>query len=58
MKDKLAALWAKIVENRSVVIKSGGAVAGAVVGLIIAAILSTTEEDVLAEPLWIDETPK
>jgi hypothetical protein len=54
MKEQLAALWAKIVENKAVVIKTGGAVAGAVVGLVVAAMLSSDESTQLTDADILD----
>lgn len=49
MKEQLLALWGKVVENKDVVIRVGGAAVGAAVGLAIAAIVVNAQEDSLLE---------
>lgn len=45
MKEKLAALWAKVVDNKEIVIRVGAAVAGAVVGAAVASLVSGSQEE-------------
>lgn len=51
MKEKLAALWAKVVENKIVVIKAGVTLAGALIGAGIATLIEEVREDVLMEEM-------
>lgn len=51
MKEKLAALWAKIVEHKEVVIKVGAATVGALVGAGLATLIADISEDVLMEEM-------
>lgn len=49
MKEKLAALWAKVVANKPLVIKVGGSVAGALLGAVVASLIATAQEEALLE---------
>jgi hypothetical protein len=49
MKERLVALWGKVVENKAVVIKVGSAVAGALLGVVVAAIVENAQEDMSAQ---------
>lgn len=49
MKEQLVALWGKVVENKAVVIKVGSAVAGALLGVVVAAIVENAQEDMSAQ---------
>lgn len=44
MKEKLNALWAKVVENKEIAIRIGVAVAGAVVGAVITTIVNNSND--------------
>lgn len=49
MKAKLAALWGKVVENKEVVIKVGLTLTGAAIGMALAAVIASRQEDALLE---------
>ncbi len=51
MKEQLAALWGKVVENKEVLIRVGAAVTGAALGLAIVAVVANaqSEENLLVE---------
>lgn len=52
MKERLMALWAKALANKQVLIKAGGAVAGAAIGMLVTAYVANTyEESQLPEEL-------
>lgn len=57
MKEKLLGLWAKVVANKDVVIKAGSAVAGAALGLAVAAFIANSydETETGNEMLDLDE---
>lgn len=45
MKEKLAALWAKAVENKEVLIRVGGIAAGVVVGAVVATVIANMQNE-------------
>jgi hypothetical protein len=45
MKEQLLSLWTKVVEHKSEVIKTTGAVAGAVLGVVVAAMISNAMDE-------------
>ena len=54
-KEKLAALWAKVVENKETVIRIAGIVGGAVVGVIGATIVANVQEQSYIDALLAEE---
>lgn len=45
MKEKMLALWGKVVEHKDVAIRVGGAVAGALVGVVVAGLIASNQEE-------------
>lgn len=50
-KEKLAALWAKIVENKEELIRVSGVMLGAAIGAGIATLIAEVSEDSLMEEM-------
>lgn len=55
MKEKVMALWGKVVENKAVVIRVGGAVAGALVGVVVAGLVANSQEEGLLEEVVMED---
>jgi len=45
MKEKLAALWAKVVEHKEIAIRIGAGVAGALVGAAVVTLVNSRSDD-------------
>lgn len=57
MQEKMMALWAKVIEHKAVLIKTGSAVAGAFLGVIVASVIASNQEQISMEspPVVIEE---
>lgn len=54
MKERLLALWAKVVENKDTLVKAGSSAVGAAIGLVIATALITSSEEMLLEEVEME----
>jgi flagellar biosynthesis/type III secretory pathway M-ring protein FliF/YscJ len=55
MNEKLMKIWAKIVENKTTIMRVGLAVAGAVVGVVVASLVANSQDEELLDDMLMDE---